>query len=218
MVINPTNGTTIPKCSYSEKKVLTEEQIETFLGALPSYPEWRDFFYTEIMTGMRRGEICGLKWSDFEPYTGKLHIQRSVSSRNGIAVGETKTKTGNRYILLPPSVTSLLIERKKDALSEWIFYHYSDPASPMSPDVAYRALKQILKNEGLPDIRFHDLRHSFATNALRVGIDPKTLSAILGHTNSSFTLNTYTQVTTDMQHNAADAISAMFDKIKVKDK
>ena len=61
----------------------------------------------------------------------------------------------------------------------------------------------ILKDAGLPDIRFHDLRHTFATHALSNGVDAKTLSGILGHTNASFTLDTYTHVTTDMQKNAA---------------
>lgn len=67
-------------------------------------------------------------------------------------------------------------------------------------------MKTILKNAGLPDIRFHDLRHTFATHALTSGVDAKTLSGILGHTNASFTLDTYTHVTTDMQKRASDIV------------
>ena len=67
-------------------------------------------------------------------------------------------------------------------------------------------MKTILKSAGLPDIRFHDLRHTFATHALTSGVDAKTLSGILGHTNASFTLDTYTHVTTDMQKRASDIV------------
>ena len=67
-------------------------------------------------------------------------------------------------------------------------------------------MKTILKNTGLPSIRFHDLRHTFATHALAGGVDAKTLSGILGHTNASFTLDTYTHVTGDMQKQAANTV------------
>ncbi len=71
----------------------------------------------------------------------------------------------------------------------------------------------ILKDAGLPDIRFHDLRHTFATHALTSGVDAKTLSGILGHTNASFTLDTYTHVTTDMQKNAAVVVGDFIDEL-----
>ena len=76
----------------------------------------------------------------------------------------------------------------------------------MNPVSAYNRMKAILKQEGLPDIRFHDLRHTFATHALTSGVDAKTLSGILGHTNASFTLDTYTHVTGDMQKQAAGIV------------
>ena len=68
----------------------------------------------------------------------------------------------------------------------------------MPPDMAYNRMKTLLKRAGLPELRFHDLRHTFATHALASGVDAKTLSGILGHTNASFTLDTYTHVTPDM--------------------
>ena len=74
-----------------------------------------------------------------------------------------------------------------------------------------RQAESILKAAGLPDIRFHDLRHTFATHALTSGVDAKTLAGILGHTNASFTLDTYTHVTTDMQKNAAEIVGGFMD-------
>ncbi len=76
----------------------------------------------------------------------------------------------------------------------------------MSPGWAYNRMKTLLKRAGLPSIRFHDLRHTFATHALVSGVDAKTLASILGHTNASFTLDTYTHVTGDMQRRAAEIV------------
>ncbi len=219
IVKNPTNGTTIPKCNYPEKQVLGDSQLDTFLDAIKAYPEWTDFFYTEVMTGLRRGEICGLRWSDVNFSESKLRVERSVSVKKGggIQIGETKTDTGKRVIILPPSVKDMLLRRKAEALSEWIFYKFANPCEPMNPDAAYRKLKVILKNAGLPLIRFHDLRHTFATHATDGGVDPKTLSGILGHTNASFTLDTYTHVTTDMQKKASVVVGNMMKNMKIGD-
>ena len=212
---NPTEGTIIPKVNYAPKQILTEEQLEKFMEALKQDPLWYDFFYTELTTGMRRGEICGLKWQDFDDKTGRLHIHRSVSNRkgSGVRVGETKTESGARTILLPPSTAELLKQRKKCSYSDWIFHNPTVPELPMNPSSAYRHLKTLLKNAELPLIRFHDLRHTFATHALNSGVDAKTLSGILGHTNASFTLDTYTHMTTDMHRKAAGVVGGFLDEI-----
>ena len=83
----------------------------------------------------------------------------------------------------------------------------------MNPDSAYHRMKTLLKAAGCPQIRFHDLRHTFATHALTSGVDAKTLSSILGHTNASFTLDTYTHVTGDMQQSAARVVGGMMDEL-----
>ena len=214
---NPTNGTTIPKCNYAEKQILCDSQLDTFLEAIKTEEYWHDFFYTEIMTGLRRGEICGLKWSDLNMDTGKLRVQKSVSVKKGggVNIGETKTDKGVRSITLPQSVADLLRTRQKTAISEWIFPNLLQPELPISPAAAYRKLKAILKRAELPMIRFHDLRHTFATHAMQGGVDAKTLSGILGHTNASFTLDTYTHVTADMQQNASEVVSNMMKNIMI---
>ena len=153
-----------------------------------------------MTTGLRRGEICGLKWSDFDEASSTLSVCRTLHQENGkLEIGDTKTTKGRRRIVLPPSTEQVLLERKKSARSEWIFPNPLKPELPVNPSTAYRHMKVILQRAGLPDIRFHDLRHTFATHALASGVDAKTLSGILGHTNASFTLDTYTHVTGDMQ-------------------
>ena len=205
---NPTKGTTIPKKSRGELQVLNKEQLDRFLVEVDKDDIWRDFFYTELTTGLRRGEICGLKWCDFDEKRGTLSICRNATAKKGggVSIGETKTDTGNRLIYLPESTIKMLKQRKKQALTEWIFPNPYRPEDPLLPNSAYQKLKKILKSADLPSIRFHDLRHTFATHALTSGVDAKTLSKILGHTNASFTLDTYTHVTSDMQERAANIV------------
>ena len=205
---NPTKGTTIPKKSHAEMQVLNKEQMDRFFEEIDKDEIWRDFFYTELTTGLRRGEICGLKWCDFDEKRGTLSICRNATAKKGggVSIGETKTDTGNRLIYLPESTVKMLKKRKKHALTEWIFPNPYRPEDPLLPNSAYQKLKKILKKADLPNIRFHDLRHTFATHALTSGVDAKTLSKILGHTNASFTLDTYTHVTSDMQDRAANIV------------
>lgn len=160
---NPTEGTVVPKPNYRPKQILNEEQLDTFLDAIEQDEVWRDFFYTELTTGLRRGEICGLQWEDFDDADGTLKIVRSVSSRKAgaLEIGETKTNKGRRTISLPDSTAQRLRERKKAAISQWIFPNPLHPEEPVNPSYAYHRLKTILKNTGLPSIRFHDLRHPY---------------------------------------------------------
>ena len=217
ILVNPARGCKLPKMEKREMKVLPEEKIRPYLmeadkrGLLAP-------FYLELTTGLRRGEICGLKWEDFDAENGKLKVRRSVAKRKGggLNIGETKTETGTRTIVLPPSTAELLRKRKETAVSEWIFPNIYEPEKPMHPDYAYHRLKTLLKQAELPLIRFHDLRHTFATHALAGGVDAKTLSGILGHTNASFTLDTYTHVTTDMQKNASNIVGSFMDEIMLE--
>ncbi|MBO5315857.1 MAG: site-specific integrase [Clostridia bacterium] len=212
---NPTKGTSIPKKSRGELQVLNKEQLDRFLEEIDKDEIWRDFFYTELTTGLRRGEICGLKWCDFDEKRGTLSICRNATAKKGggVSIGETKTDTGNRLIYLPESTVKMLKKRKKQALTEWIFPNPYRPEDPLLPNSAYQKLKKILKSAGLPSIRFHDLRHTFATHALTSGVDAKTLSKILGHTNASFTLDTYTHVTSDMQERAANIVGSFTENL-----
>ena len=215
IVSNPTNGTTLPKNNYAPKQILNDEQLNRFMEVIKSDERWYEFFYTEITTGLRKGEICGLKWEDFDEHCGTLKIKRSVGrTKSGVMlIGKTKTETGSREILLPPSTSKLLQNRKINSVSEWIFPNFRNAEKPINPQNAYQHLKALLKKAGLPSIRFHDLRHTFATHAIAGGVDAKTLSGILGHANASFTLDTYTHVTTDMHKNAARIVGDFMDNI-----
>ena len=207
---NPADGTSPPKIYRNEKQVLTKDQLENFMKLIEGDEEWYDFFYTEIITGMRQGEICGLRWEDFDREKRTLRVARSVDFVNKeLVVGETKTDDGKRTIYLPDSLWNILAKRQsqKGAFSEWIFPNLLKPEWPLNPSRAYRQLKKLLEIGGLPSIRFHDLRHTFTSHAANSGIAPKTLSEIVGHTKASFTLDHYAHVTSDMQKNAANIVT-----------
>ena len=167
---NPTENATAPKTNYKPMQVLNEQELDAFLQAVQKDDLWRDFFYTELMTGLRRGEICALLWRDFDAKAGTLGISRTLHSKaQGVyALGDTKTNQGNRTILLPESVAALLRARKKTSISQWIFPHPTSPELPMNPGTAYRRLKSLLQEADLPDIRFHDLRHPYVKPTTKI--------------------------------------------------
>ena len=212
---NPADGVTLPKADAVSKRVLTDWEMDTFMAAIKADPIWHDFFYTELTTGLRRGELCALQWRDFDAEAGTLQISRTLHQNpdGGFSTGETKTGKGRRKILLPQSTADILRERQKTVRSEWIFPSPVKPKQPVMPTSAYHRLKVLLKQAGLPNISFHALRHTFATHALASGVDAKTLSGILGHTDASFTLNTYTHVTTDMQKQASAIVGNFMEDI-----
>ena len=213
---NPAEGLTLPRSDSPAKRVLTDRELDKFMEVIKADPFWHDFFYTELTTGLRRGEICALQWRDFDPETGTLQISRTLhrKSGSGFETGETKTGRGRRKILLPQSTADILQKRQGDALSAWIFPNLFKPEQPTDPNAAYRRLKALLREAGIKEsIPFHGLRHTFATHALASGVDAKTLSGILGHTDAAFTLNTYTHVTGDMQKQAAAIVGSFMEDI-----
>lgn len=212
IAINPTEGVVLPKLKYTPKRILNEEQLDLFLETVKRNPDWYVFFYLELTSGLRRGEICGLRWVDLNEGTGQLHIKRSISGGKGL-ICQPKTEASMRTITLSHSTLEALRGWRERVNSEWVFPNPLDTNMPMPPLRAYDQLKEVLEEAELPDIRFHDLRHTFATHALSGGVDAKTLSEILGHTNPSFTLDTYTHVTTQMHRDAAAIVGNFMGQI-----
>ena len=218
IVKNPTDDVTLPKKVTAAKTILNDKQLERFMEAIKADEHWHDFFYLEITTGLRRGELCGLMWTDFDAEKGTLTVRRTLHNKEGggYYVGETKTGAGRRIIKLPPSTVQLLSERKRTSISQWIFPNPIHPEDPIMPNSGYTRMKKLLAEAGLPNMRFHDLRHTFATHALTSGVDAKTLSGILGHTKTSFTLDTYTHVTGDMHRKASGIVGEFMNDFVVK--
>ena len=109
-------------------------------------------------------------WKDFDASTGTLKILRSVNApkRGELEIGKTKTERGRRAIRLPPSTIQRLKERKKHAISQWIFPDPLAPEKPVRPSAAYYWMKVLLKEAGLPHIHFHDLRHPYVKHTTKI--------------------------------------------------
>ena len=146
---NPAKQVDPPKITHKPMKILNEEQMDTFLAAVDGNEIWRDFFYTELTTGLRLGEICGLMWNDFDGQKALL-VNRTLHKENGgrLVVGDTKTYAGTRTILLPTSTAERLRLRKKTSYSPWIFHDPLRPETLLNPGTAYRQLK---RSCGRPD-------------------------------------------------------------------
>ena len=214
ILANPAKKCKIPKNIRKEMNILPEALIGPYLSASKEHGILAPM-YLELTTGLRRGEICGLMWQDFDARNGVLQVRRTLHNRKlGVdMLGKTKTRSGERTIVLPRSTAEILRRRKENAITQWIFPDPVRPELPLSPNCAYTHMKAILHKAGLPDIRFHDLRHTFATHAIASGVDAKTLSGILGHTNASFTLDTYTHVTPDMQKAASGIVGGFMEDL-----
>ena len=157
---------------------------------------------------VRRGELLGLKWDDVDFQNRIIHIKRQVARINGI-VQEAPLKTNHAYraISISDAAVEVLKVQREKTNDRYVFP--SPNGGPISPDSTRRMLHRVLNRAGLPHIRFHDLRHTFATLALQNGIDPKTLSGMLGHFSAGFTLDTYAHVTTQGQRAAANTMGSV---------
>ena len=171
-----------------------------------------ELFILELCTGMRRGEIAALQWNDLNMQTGELHICRQVTVVKGASyICAPKTKASIRTVILPPDIVRILEKYKKRINSRRMFPSPVKEDSPRHPSSVRAALERTLERAEYKHLRFHDLRHTFATNALAGGVDAKTLSGILGHFSAGFTLDTYKHITNDMQRGAAEKIGGFME-------
>ncbi|WP_300754580.1 site-specific integrase [uncultured Oscillibacter sp.] len=201
---NPTKGCVLPKLERKEMKILPPESLGTFFEEARRSGVF-ELYYIDLATGLRRGELLGLKWNDIDLDKGIIHVRRQVLRQNGKVV-EAPLKTKNSYRNIAVGADTVKVLKGMEQKDEYVFP--SPYGGPMSPDSVLHMLQRVLKRAGLERIRFHDLRHTFSVLALQNGVDVKTLSAMLGHYSAGFTLDTYAHVTTSMQKQAANAVGS----------
>ena len=168
-----------------------------------------EMYYIELATGLRRGELLGLKWDDIDLVSRTIRVQRQVARIDGeIVEAPLKTKNSYRTVSIGADAIEVLKEQKKK-VGDSGYVFPSPNGGPISPDSVLNMLHRVLERAGLPKIRFHDLRHTFATLALQNGVDIKTVSGMLGHFSAGFTLDTYAHVTTAAQREAANTMGTV---------
>ena len=148
-----------------------------------------------LSAGLRIGEICAMRWGDVSLQNGTVSVQRTVqriksesgTSRTKLYFGEPKTRSSRRTIPLPRYLCDLLAPLRSDRNH----YILTGNGAVMEPRVLQYKFKKILRDAKVPNINFHALRHTFATRAIDIGVDVKTLSMLLGHSDVQTTMNIY---------------------------
>ena len=204
---NPAETCALPKLEHREMKTLTADQLASLLREAKESGVY-EMYYLELATGLRRGELLGLKWEDIDLANGVIHVRRQIARINGDVVeAPLKTKNSYRTLSIGPDAIAIIKTQGRNPSSDYVFP--SPSGGPISPDSVLHMLHRVLERAGLPKVRFHDLRHTFATLALQNGVDVKTVSGMLGHFSAGFTLDTYAHVTTAAQRQAANTMGTI---------
>ena len=222
ITINPASAVRLPKLEQREIRYLDSGEIKEFLEVARDSKHFAAFFLA-LNTGMRRGEILGLRWKDIDLEEGQLTVNQGLVrvSGKGLVFQEPKTKLSNRTISLSPMVLKVLKEhRKKQAeyrlLSGGAYdeggldlVFANEIGKPICPRAFTRIFERLLKRAGLEAACLHDLRHTFATMALEQGVNVKTVQETLGHHSAAFTMDVYAGTTERMKREAADKVGGL---------
>ena len=208
-----------PRPAPEEIRPLSESEAQAFLETVRECGDRFEALYVlAITTGLRRGELLGLKWDDVNLERWTLRVGRALVREGGRhTLSNTKTRRGRRQINLTPRAVNALKEHRKRQLEERMKLAglYKDrglifatrAGTPVNPEnLVKRSFKPLLAKAGLPEIRFHDLRHTCATLLLGRGVHPKLVQELLGHATIAMTLDTYSHYLPSMGDQAAGAM------------
>jgi integrase len=209
----------VPKGMAPEMHVWSPEQLRAFLDHARRdrlYAAWLLF----ATTGMRRGEVAGLRWPDVDLEAGRVSPRRPrVVVNYEVVVSEPKTAKGRRSMALDPATVAALRQHRarqaEDRLAVGPLWHDSGlvftwpDGRPLHPERFSKWFEQLARAAGLPRIRLHDVRHSYATAALSAGIPAKVVSERLGHANIAITMDTYSHVLPGLDAQAADTVARL---------
>jgi len=202
-----------------EIQTWSAESLRTFLDGTQGDRRWAAWLLL-ASTGMRRGEVLGLRWEDVDVRRGQLAIRQTLITADMVTMfGEPKSRRSRRVVALDATTIEALQRHRRRQLEEKLAlgpeYRDNDlvfarkDGRHYEPDEFSREFERKLTRLKLPRIRLHDLRHTWATLALQAGIHPKVVSERLGHSTIAITLDTYSHVTPSMQRDAADAVAAV---------
>jgi len=211
---------TKPKVTQKEVQVWDEKQVKQFLNTVQkSKTRYYMAFHLALATGMRQGEILGLRWADVDFERGLISVRQTLSHDGKQLKSGAKTKTSIRTISIDPKTVHLLQKLRRIILSEKLHSgsEYKDNdlvvctsvGTPCSPRNLSRIWYDMLKKSELPTITFHDLRHTHASLLLKNNVHPKIVSERLGHSKIQITIDLYSHLFPNMQEEAAHELGKM---------
>ena len=217
--VNPAAATSPPRVPQSEIKPPSGADLARVLKrASDSSPELACFLVLAAATGARRSELVALRWDDVDLADGVVRIERGVvMGPDGLVEKGTKTHAARRVALDDRTVEIIRAHRARMteravmcrvelADDSFVFSNAVDCSEPWYPDSVSRGFKRLCVEEGLPDVRLHDLRHFVASQLLSAGVDVRTVAGRLGHRNAATTLNVYAHFLEQADRGAADVI------------
>jgi integrase len=215
---NPADAVEPPRPQRREMKYLDEASTARLLQAADGTALYLPILLA-VTTGMRRGEILGVRWQDLDLDAATLSVRQSLEqTKIGLAFKQPKTQKSRRVVALPNMTVEVLrrhrLEQVKYKLLFGPDYHDQDlvcaraNGSPWPPDSFTSSFSEFIRKTSVSVVRFHDLRHTHATHLLRHGIHPKVVSERLGHSTVGITLDVYSHVLPDMQEEAARRVDA----------
>ncbi len=177
-------------------------QIRIFLNAVTG-SKYFPVYVVAIYTGMRFGEILGLHPEDVDLEAGIINVKHQMQAikGQGLVVTDVKTEKSKRPVTIPPTLLEVLEQQMKGIDRGLVFTTQS--GKPIWSANVYHQFKKVVRSLTLPDIRFHDLRHTHATLLLQANVNPKIVQERLGHSQISLTLDTYSHVVPSLQEEAA---------------
>jgi integrase len=211
----------LPRVERYEGQVLTVEQAKKLLEAARG-SRLDALLLVVVTTGLRRGEVVALRWNDIDLEKGVLQVRHTLAriAGRGLVEGEPKSKAGRRKIALSRVVIEALKAHRVrqlearikmgDRWKEGGLVFCNAHGTYFEPSHVWYLFKQLLKSAGLPDVRFHDLRHSAATVLLAAGVPLKVVSELLGHSSIAITADTYAHVLPEMQQEVVRKIDELY--------
>ena len=222
---NPTLLCTLPRDPRKDWPTLSPQQVRDTLFPLLRTERLHAAFIVAVFTGLRRGELLGLRWQDVDMQAMTLQVRQSASRlrvegqahKTAVVMQVPKTPQSRRTIPLPALCVQALRSHKARQAEERLLLGsaYTDldlvfcrpDGTPLDPKWMNRTLARLLARAGLPRMRFHDLRHTFATLLMQLGESPKTVSQLLGHAGVQITLDWYTHPSQTVEERAIDRLA-----------
>lgn len=210
---NPADFVSRPRIPRPRAQWWSPADTRRFLEATTG-TRWHLAWRLVLETGLRQGEVLGLRWEDIDWEHGWLLVRREIDPKGVVA--ELKTDHSHRVLALDAGLLAALRQAAEATTGDWIIGTRTN--TPVRPRNLARAFTAAQQAAGMPSIRFHDLRHTNASLLLEAGTDPKIVSERLGHSSVAFTLDTYVHARADLQRPAATALAHLLappDDVKI---